>query len=375
VGSFWLEEEAAPLPATRLHGEPEVVVVGGGVTGCSCALTLAQAGVRVRLHEARAIASGASGRNGGFALRGGLAYYDAARSELGPELARHFWELTERTLDRMAELAGDAFVRTGSVRLADESEVALVRGEYEALIADGFDAVWHDDLPPRLAALYAAALEHPDDGSLRPARWVRRLARQAAEAGAELREHDPVASVEELGDVPVVIATDGYTTGLVPFLDEAIRATRGQVLVTEPLPEMLYGRPHYARYGFDYWQQLPDGRLVLGGQRDTSPESEWTAVEETTPLIQGRLEALLEGLLGRVPPITHRWAGIFGSSPDGMPLAGRVGGTENLWVAAGYSGHGNVLGLACGDLVARAILGEAPPELALFDPARLVSAI
>ena len=375
MGSFWLEEEAAPLPATRLHGEPEVVVVGGGVTGCSCALTLAQAGVRVRLHEARAIASGASGRNGGFALRGGLAYYDAARSELGPEPARHFWELTERTLDRMAELAGDAFARTGSVRLADESEVALVRGEYEALVADGFDAVWHDDLPPRLAALYAAALEHPDDGSLRPARWVRRLARHAAEAGAELREHEPVESVEELGDVPVVIATDGYTTGLVPFLDEAIRATRGQVLVTEPLPEMLYGRPHYARYGFDYWQQLPDGRLVLGGQRDTSPESEWTAVEETTPLIQGRLEALLEGLLGRVPKITHRWAGIFGSSPDGMPLAGRVGGTENLWVAAGYSGHGNVLGLACGDLVARAILGEAPPELALFDPARLVSAV
>jgi len=179
VGSFWLEEEAAPLPATRLPGEPEVVVVGGGVTGCSCALTLAQAGVRVRLHEARAIASGASGRNGGFALRGGLAYYDAARSELGPELARHFWELTERTLDRLAELAGDAFARTGSVRLADESEVELVRGEYEALVADGFDAVWHDDLPPRLAALYAAALEHPGDGSLRPARWVRRLARHA----------------------------------------------------------------------------------------------------------------------------------------------------------------------------------------------------
>jgi glycine/D-amino acid oxidase-like deaminating enzyme len=242
-------------------------------------------------------------------------------------------------------------------------------------VADGFDAVWHDDLPGRLGGLYEAALEHPGDGSLRPARWVRRLARHAAEAGAELREHDRVDSVEALGDVPVVIATDGYTGGLVPFLDEAVRATRGQVLVTGPLPELVYGRPHYARYGFDYWQQLPDGRLVLGGQRDTSPETEWTAVEETTPLIQGRLERLLEGLLGAVPPITHRWAGIFGSSPDGMPLAGRVAGTENVWVAAGYSGHGNVLGLACGDLVGRAILGEEPAELALFDPARLVSAV
>jgi glycine/D-amino acid oxidase-like deaminating enzyme len=371
VGSFWLEEEAAPLPATRLQGEPEVVVVGGGVTGCSCALTLAQAGVRVRLHEARAIASGASGRNGGFALRGGLAYYDTARSELGPEPARQFWELTERTLERMAVLAGDAFVQTGSVRLADEHEIGALRAEYDALVADGFDAVWHDDLPGRLAGLFAGGLEHPGDGSLRPARWVRRLARHAAEAGAELREHDRVASLDAVGDVPVVVATDGYPSGLVPFVDEAVRPTRGQVLATEPLSELLYGRPHYARYGYDYWQQLPDGRLVLGGQRDTSPETEFTAVEETTPLIQGRLERLLEGLLGRVPPITHRWAGIFGSSPDGRPLAGRVPGTENAWVAAGYSGHGNVLGLACGDLVARALLGEEPAELALFDPARL----
>ena len=194
--------------------------MGGGVTGCSCALTLAQAGVRVRLHEARAIASGASGRNGGFALRGGLAYYDAARSELGPELARQFWELTERTLERMATLAGDAFVPTGSVRLADETELALLRAEYDALVADGFAAVWHDDLPGRLGGLFAGALEHPGDGSLRPARWVRRLARHAAEAGAELREHDRVESLDALGDVPVVVATDGYTGGLVPFLDD-----------------------------------------------------------------------------------------------------------------------------------------------------------
>ena len=371
MGSFWLEEEAAPLPATPLQGEPEVVVVGGGVTGCSCALTLAQAGVRVRLHEARAIASGASGRNGGFALRGGLAYYDAARSELGPELARQLWDLTERTLARMAALAADAFVPTGSLRLADETELASLRAEYEALVADGFAAVWHDDLPGRLSGLFAGGLEHPGDGSLRPARWVRRLARHAAEAGAELREHDRVESLDPLGDVPVVIATDGYPSGLVPFVDESVRPTRGQVLVTAPLAEVAYGRPHYARYGFDYWQQLPDGRLVLGGRRDTSPETEWTAVEETTPLIQGRLEGLLEGLLGSVPPITHRWAGIFGSSPDGLPLAGRVHGTKDVWVAAGYSGHGNVLGLACGDLVARAVMGEVPPELALFDPARL----
>ena len=80
---YWLEEERDDLRSARFDGPAEVAVVGGGVTGCSCALTLAERGVRVRLHEAREIAAGASGRNGGFALRGATAAYDVARAELG----------------------------------------------------------------------------------------------------------------------------------------------------------------------------------------------------------------------------------------------------------------------------------------------------
>ena len=136
---------------------------------------------------------------------------------------------------------------------------------------------------------------------------------------------------------------------------------RGQVLATEPLPELLYDRPHYARWGYDYWQQLPDRRLILGGRRDADLENERTAVEETTPVIQARLDAFAGELAGRPPRITHRWAGIWGETPDRLPLAGRVPGSDRLWVAGGYSGHGNVLGFACGDLVARAILGEPAP--------------
>jgi len=78
-------------------------------------------------------------------------------------------------------------------------------------------------------------------------------------------------------------------------------------------------------------------------------------------------------LLGTRPNVTHRWAGIWGTTPDLVPLVGRVPGRENVWVAGGYSGHGNALGLACGDLVARAILGEASPLLEIFDPARFAA--
>ena len=66
--------------------------------------------------------------------------------------------------------------------------------------------------------------------------------------------------------------------------------------------------------------------------------------------------------------MTDRWAGIWGTTPDLMPLVGEV--RDGVWVAGGYSGHGNALGLACGDLVARAILGEHLPELGIFDPSR-----
>ena len=356
---------------TTLAGEPEVVVVGAGVTGCSCALTLARAGLRVRLHETRAIASGASGRNGGFALRGGSMAYDDARRELGHERAKALWTLTERSLERLAELAGDAFRLTGSLRLAsDERERDALRHEHAALVEDGFAAEWREELPPPLAGRFYGGLYHPGDGALRPARWVRRLAGLAVSAGADLREHSRVESPDSVGGAQVVVATDGYTGGLVPFLDAAIRPTRGQVLTTVPLRERLFPCPHYARGGYDYWQQLPDGRLIIGGQRDSSLETEWTTVEETTPAIQRRLEDLVRSLVGDLPLITHRWAGLFGMSPDGRPLVGRVPGHEGVWAAAGYSGHGNVMGLACGDLVARAILGESPPELALFDPAR-----
>ena len=371
--SYWLEEEAQPVPSSRLAGPPEVIVVGGGVTGCSCALTLAEHGVPVRLLDGREIAGGASGRNGGFALRGAATPYDVARERLGHERARLLMELTERSLDRMADLAGDAFRRVGSLRLAfDANERAALRLEHDALREDGFAVEWLDELPAPLDRLYQGALLHPPDGALHPARWVRRLAARAAKAGAEIRVGQRV-DVDGLDAPAVVVAADGFTGSVLAELAGTVSPTRGQVLVTEPLAELRYPRPHYARDGYDYWHQRPDGRLVIGGSRDAALAEEQTAVEATTPVVQERIEALAGRLMGEPPRVERRWAGIWGTTPDGAPLVGRVPGRDGVWIAGGYSGHGNVLGLACGDLVARAILGERPPELELFDPLRLGS--
>ena len=375
MASYWLQEADEPLPRASGSGTPDVEIVGGGVTGCSCALVLAEAGLRVRLHEAREIASGASGRNGGFALRGGAMPYDVARRQLGRDRARTYWELSEDAQRTMAALAGDAFRAVGSLRLAaDDDERAELRAEYEALVEDGFEAEWLDEPPAALGGRFTVALLHPLDGALQPARWVRRLARLAAEAGAELVEGSRVRSLEDLAAERVVVATDGLGTGLVPELDASIRATRGQVLVTEPLPELVFERPHYARHGFDYWQQTPDRRLVIGGSRDAGLEDEWTDEETVTDVVQQRIEALASELLGRRPVVTHRWAGIWGTTNDDLPLVGSLPENERVWVAAGYSGHGNVPGFACGRLVARALIGDREPILDLLDPARAVPA-
>ena len=374
MNPYWLEEPTPTRAETRLDGRVDVAIVGAGVTGCAAALRLAEAGLRVRVRDARGIAEGASGRNGGFALGGGAARYDVARETYGAEQASAYWRWTEQALDRMAELGGDALRRTGSYRLAgDEEEREGIRLEYQALREDGFEAEWLEDVPSAAAGLFHGALSHPHDAAIQPARFVRRLAAAATAAGAEIREHDTVEDVEALDAERVVVATDGYGHGLVQELSDLIWPTRGQVIASEPLDEVLYDRPHYARQGFDYWQQLPDGRILLGGFRDVSILDELTDVEETTPTIQASLESFLHELAGREVEVTHRWAGIFGLTQDMLPLVGRVPGrNERVWVAGGYSGHGNVLGFACGELVAEAILGRESPQLELLDPARFL---
>jgi glycine/D-amino acid oxidase-like deaminating enzyme len=375
VRPYWLEEPAPPLPSRSLEGPVDLAVVGAGITGCSAALHLARAGARVRVVDEREVAGGASGRNGGFALRGCAAPYDVNVATVGRDSARAIWEWTQDAEREMAALGGDAFRPTGSLRVAvDAEERDEIRAEYEALVADGLPVEWREITDGPFAARSHGAIFHPTDGVLQPARFVRRLAAHAVEAGAEIVTGRCVASLDELDAAHVLVCTDGYPSGLLGDLEGLIVPTRGQVIATEPIGERWYEIPHYGRHGFDYWHQTPEGRIVAGGFRDTHLESELTDVEETTPGIQEALTSFVAELAGRPLRVEHRWAGIFGLVLDFLPVVGRVPGSERAWVSGGYSGHGMVLGYACGALAARAVLGERDPLLATFAPARLLGA-
>lgn len=370
---YWLLEDETPVASAPLSGPAEVEIVGAGITGCACAHALATAGLRVRVHDARQVSGGASGRNGGFALRGAAAPYDVMVDSIGRESASAIWRWTEAEIEALKPLAGDAFRQIGSLRLAvDDEEREELRAEHDAMVADGIAVEWIDEPGGPLAGKFAAALRHPTDGALQPARWVRRLAGLAAHEGAEFVEHHRIESLDELEAPLVVVATDGYPSGLLGELEGLIVPTRGQVIATEPLSERLFETPHYGRHGFDYWHQDEHGRLIAGGFRDISMDSEFTAEETITDPVQDALVRFVNGLAGRELRIDHRWAGIFGLVLDFLPVVGPVPGSDRVWVAGGYSGHGNVLGFACGRLVASAIRGEHDPLFLTFAPARLL---
>src|SRR5580765_1430146 len=270
--SWWLSEQPAPAFGAVETTDPDVEIVGAGITGISAALTFARAGKRVRVYDARSVASGASGRNGGFALRGGAMSYDRAREQLGADRAAEYWRLTEAALDRLATLGGNALRRTGSLRLAvDDHEAEELRSELEALREDGFVAEWGTGL---VGGRFPAAIFHPDDAATQPAALVRGLAARAAEAGVAIVEHHRVESLDDLEAEHVLVATDGYPSGLLGALEGLIIPTRGQMIATEPISRLMFDCPHYGRHGFDYWQQTRDGRMLAGGFRDFALESE-----------------------------------------------------------------------------------------------------
>jgi gamma-glutamylputrescine oxidase len=146
----------------------------------------------------------------------------------GADEARAYRSRTEHSLRRLADLVGDALRPVGSLRLAAHAdERDELRREYEALREDGFQAEWREPLQEPLERRFPAAIFHPPDASVQPARMTRRLAARAAAQGVEFVQHHRVESREELESGRVLVATDGYPSGLLGQFEGLIVPTRG----------------------------------------------------------------------------------------------------------------------------------------------------
>ena len=386
---FWLDAPYEPRPPLEGDIEAEACVIGGGVCGLSCARRLAEHGIDTVLLEAGTVAGGASGRNGGFLIAGTAAFHNDARERFGVERARAMYAATLAAQQDVYELAaelgaGDALRRVGLLRLAvSEDEADHVRDHAAALRADGFpgETVEHDDLPPALqrTGLVGCLTDH--DGALHPARWYRMLAAAAEAAGARIHEGTRVeAPVAAPGEGPVlvastdaganatvrarnvVVAADGALPTLVPEYAGRVRSRRLHMVATEPLPPTIENLV-YARWGFEYLQQRPDGRILVGGFSDVDGESSYTDSDAGSPLIWDRVDAYLREDLGVSAELSHRWAGVVGYSDDSLPYVGEVPGRPGLHVSGGYTGVGNVPGFMCGRDIADTIAGREPEPL------------
>lgn len=218
----------------------------------------------------------------------------------------------------------------------------------------------------RRAATYA------DDGELHPVRWVRGLARAAAERGVAIHEDTRVASLSEgavrteratVTAAAVILCTNAYTARLAT---SRVRPVRGQMLATAPA-RRVFDRPAYAQRGYRYWRQTAEGRVVVGGWRDTAAAREVGEDETPTAEVQRHLDAFLrEHAIDAA--VTHRWAGTMGFSHDALPYVGQIG--PRLFVCGGFTGHGMAFGPASADLVAALVRHGRHQDADLFDPFR-----
>ena len=386
---FWLDAPYEPRPPLAGDIQAEACVIGGGVCGLSCARRLAEHGIDTVLLEAGTVAGGASGRNGGFLIAGTAAFHNDARERFGVERARAMYAATLAAQEDIYELAaelgaGDALRRVGLLRLAvSEEEAEHVREHAAALRADGFpgETVERENLPPALRRTGLVGCLTGHDGALHPARWYRMLAAAAEAAGARIHEGTRVeAPVAAPGEGPVlvastnagpnatvrarhvVVAADGALPTLVPEYAGRVRSRRLHMVATEPLPPTIDNLV-YARWGFEYLQQRPDGRILVGGFSDVDGESSYTDSDAGSPLIWDRVDAYLREDLGVSAELSHRWAGVVGYSDDALPYVGEVPGRAGLHVSGGYSGVGNVPGFMCGRDIADTIAGKEPEPL------------
>ena len=370
-------EPLAPFPALEGETRADVAVVGGGYTGLSAALHLAEAGRRVVLLEAHRVGFGASGRNGGQLGSGQRADQIKLEKMVGAEDARRLWDLAEDAKrlakDLIARHDIDCHLRPGVAWTASsESDVRELHDYAEHLSRHyGYDALEVHD-----AASWASICPSPDyrggivdmdAAHLHPLRLAIGLARAARDAGAVIHEQSHVTGVEPgspnvvttgAGRVVadhVILAGNGYLGGLQPEVSRSVMPINNFIVATEPLGSRAAGvltrdiAVADARFVVNYFRLSQDGRLLFGGGESYGyrfPDIRKTVSKPMLEVFPSLQDVRLD----------YAWGGTLGITRSRMPHLARP--APGILSAGGYSGHGVGTAIHAGQLMARAVAGE-----------------
>lgn len=380
--TFWTDQHPRP-ENLQVHPLPEAVdvaIVGSGYTGLNAAIELAKSGVRTAVLEEKTIGWGASSRNGGMLTPGLKAKAGSILKMYGKEKARFFWQWSLDAIDHVESIITEEDIacdwdRSGFAALMYKPSHVEGWKSYNKFLIDNFGYDKYKVVPASElhteigSSSYYGAVTGEHAAGFQPAKYVFGLARAAAQRGVCLVENAKVTAIRKQQgggfevDTPqgttrareVLLATNGYTTGLVPSIRHGIFPVGSYIIVTEPLSEDLQNelspkrRMFYDSKNFlNYFRLTADGRVLFGGRNNLSTSLD---LHESARLLQKRMLEVYPQLEGI--PLTHTWSGKLGITFDLMPHVGRIKGVH---YAYGYGGHGasiaSYLGKEIGQLLA-----------------------
>lgn len=368
----------------------DIVVIGGGFAGLSTAYWLQKEDptLKIALVEKYEIGDGASGRNAGFITCGSVEHFNRLVEKHGREEAASIWGFSETNLNLLKEnIICDTpeeylFENKGSFSLAStETEFKELQDSAELMSTFNINVekVAEADIKTRLGAEgFVGGIKYIDDATVHPLKMLQGIRKKIELTGesVEFFENHEVSKIEtENGnkvvytkknriEAPVVVyATNGYSPLVNDFFADKIFPTRGQILVTEKVPQFMEAAC-YANFVLDYFRQLPTGEMLIGGFRQLQRDVETGYSDQTTDTIQLALEEFLQKHIPAVrkAKITHRWSGIMGFSVDGQPMVGALPTDPQLYFVGGFTAHGVGLAFNSGKTLVDAMFGRPVPS-------------